>query len=116
LFGKHNITLTEGKGKKVEAAGMVGKVVSLGIRPEDIHDEPQYLDQMADDVVDAKIEVTELLGAEIYLYMEIDGANATTTARVNPRSKAKPGDVIKVALDPNKIQIFDKETEKVISN
>lgn len=116
LFGKHDITLPESKAKKVEAAGLVGKTVALGIRPEDIHDEPQYLDQMSEDIVEAKIEVTELLGAEIYLYMDIDGAAATITARVNPRSKAKPGDIIKVAFDPNKIQIFDKESEKVVAN
>ena len=35
-------------------------------------------------------------------------------ARVNGTSKAKAGDKIKIALDENKIHIFDKETENTI--
>ena len=37
-------------------------------------------------------------------------------ARVNPRTKAKTGDIMKVAFDANKIHLFDKETERVIMN
>ena len=54
------------------------------------------------------------MGAEIYLYLSIAGI--PITARVEPTSKAKPGDKVKVALDVNKIHIFDKETEQTISN
>ena len=38
------------------------------------------------------------------------------TARVKPTTKAKVGDTIKVAFDPEKIHLFDKETERVITN
>ena len=38
------------------------------------------------------------------------------TARVDPRTTARPGDTIKVAFDVEKIHIFDKETEQVITN
>ena len=38
------------------------------------------------------------------------------TARVDPSTLAKSGDEITVALDTNKIHIFDKETEKTITN
>ena len=54
------------------------------------------------------------MGAEIYLYLNISGI--PITARVEPTSKAKPGDIIKIALDLEKIHIFSKETEQTITN
>jgi multiple sugar transport system ATP-binding protein len=114
LFGKEDIKLSEGKAKKVIDVDFTGKSISMGIRPENIHDEAVFLESMPDCLIEAKVEVTEMLGPETYLYMTIDDINCT--ARVNPRSKARAGDVIKVAFDPNKIHLFDKETEKVILN
>ena len=67
-----------------------------------------------DSIITANVDVTELMGAEIYLYLNINGA--PITARVDPSSKAKPGDNIKIAFDLNKIHIFDKETEQTITN
>ena len=55
-----------------------------------------------------------MMGAETFLYLECE--NIPITARVSPRTTARPGDQIKVALDPNKIHLFDKETEKTIIN
>ena len=63
---------------------------------------------------DAKVDVTELMGAEIYLYVNIHGA--PITARVDPASKAKPGDNIKIAFELSRIHVFDKETEQTITN
>lgn len=114
LFGKDDIKLPEAKAKKLEGTDYIGKEVMMGIRPENIHDEDSALTTFADSVVEAKIEVTEMLGAETYLYMIIDEVNFT--ARVNPRTKARAQDVIKVALDTNKIHLFDKENEKTIMN
>ena len=112
LFGKDEIKLPEGKTKKIEVTDYVGKEVVLGIRPESVHDEAVYLESMTDSIVEAEIVVVEMLGSETYLYMVIDGVDFT--ARVNPRTKAKAGDFIKVALDANKIMLFDKETERTI--
>jgi multiple sugar transport system ATP-binding protein len=114
LFGKDDLKLPENKAKELIGTDYIGKEVIMGIRPESVHDEPLYLEQMSESLVEAKIEVTEVLGAETFLYMIIDEINFT--ARVNPRTIAKPGDVIKVALDTNKIHLFDKETEKTIMN
>ncbi len=88
----------------------------LGIRPENIHDEAMMLESMPESIVEAHVDLVEMLGAETFLYMLIDGAAATVTARVNARSKTKTGDVIKVAFDANKIHLFDKETERTIIN
>ena len=92
----------------------MGKDVIFGIRPEDVHDEPDFLAKVTEGIVEANVEVTELMGAEIYLYVECEG-NAIT-ARVEPTSTAKPGDTIKMASDLNKMHLFDKETEKTILN
>jgi multiple sugar transport system ATP-binding protein len=64
--------------------------------------------------VDAQVEVTELLGAETNLFLQIAGQNVT--ARVDSRFNAKIGDIVKVAFDVNRMHIFDKATEAVICN
>ncbi len=95
-------------------ASYVNKEIILGVRPEAIHDEEMYLSNATTGVIDANVEITEMMGAETYLYLVCEGI--PLTARVSPRSTARPGDDIKVAIDPNRIHIFDKETEKAIVN
>ena len=65
-------------------------------------------------VIDCNVDVTELMGAEIYLYVNVGGI--PITARVEPTSTAHPGDSIKVAFELDKLHIFDKETERTIIN
>jgi len=113
-FGKDQIKLPEGKAKKLEGTDYIGKEVIVGIRPECLHDEPAFIEQMQDSIVEARIELTENLGSETYLYMIVDDVDFT--ARVNPRTKARAGDVVKIAFDTNRIHLFDKETERTIMN
>jgi len=114
VFGNHSIKMPEGKAKKLIAEDYIGKEVIMGIRPENIHDEDIYIETLRDSLVDAKVEVVEMLGSETLLYLFAD--EISMTARVNPRTTARAGDIIKVALEPNKIHIFDRDTEKVIVN
>ena len=86
----------------------------MGIRPEDVHNEEDLIAQFPDGIVEANVEVTELMGAETYLYMNCEGQSIN--ARVAPTSTAKPGDKITIALEPAKIHLFDKETEVTICN
>ncbi|MBP5529689.1 MAG: TOBE domain-containing protein, partial [Lachnospiraceae bacterium] len=65
-------------------------------------------------VFESQIKVYELLGAEVFLYFDLE--MFPMTARVDPRTTARPGDTIKFALDVEKIHVFDKETELVITN
>ena len=92
----------------------IDKEVVIGIRPEHIHDEQMYLSSMPEGIVDTKVEVTELMGAETYLYM--DCAGQPIIARVDPRTTARPQDEIKVTFDTARIHIFDKDTELTITN
>ena len=73
-----------------------------------------YLSNATTGVIDTNVEITEMMGAETYLYLLCEGI--PLTARVTARDlTARPGDDIKVAIDPNRIHIFDKETEKAIA-
>ena len=90
----------------------IGKEVIVGIRPECLHDEPMYLSSLAESVIETDVEVTELMGAEIYLYLTV--GEQRMIARVSSRSQARAGDKIKIALEASRIHIFDKETERAI--
>ncbi len=113
-FGSYSVKIPEGKAEKVIEGGYIGKEVIMGIRPEDIKDEEIYINSGTDNVLDATVKVYEMLGAEVFLYFTVEGFDITV--RVNPRTTARPGDTIKIALDVNKIHVFDKETEKTITN
>ena len=110
-FGDNKIMIPNGK-VTPELEGYIGKEVIVGIRPEDIHDDEAFISSSPEAVCNAYVEVTEMMGAETYLYLELAGEQFT--ARVNQRSTAKIGDTIKVAFETNKIHIFDKDTEMAI--
>jgi len=113
-FNGEKVKLPEGKASNPALEGYVGKTVVMGIRPEDLHDEESFIASSPEDTVSAYVEVTEMMGAEYYLYLKI--ADKPFTARVNQRTTAKLGDTIKIAFDANKIHLFDKETEVTIIN
>ncbi len=122
--GKYSLKIG-GEGKKYAIAvpdgkvndglkAKVGKEVIMGIRPEDLHDDEMSLSTFSASTIECDVEVTELMGHETYLYLSLEGE--PIVARVNSRSTAKVGDNIKVAIDTNKMHIFDKETEQTICN
>ena len=112
-FGEYKVKLPASKASKL-LDDYVGKTIVAGIRPEHIHDEEAYLSNMGDSTVSAHVDVTEMMGAETYLYLTIAGV--PFTARVNPRTTAKHNDDIKVCFDMNKVLLFDKESEQTIVN
>ena len=114
MFGGNTVKLPEGKAQKLIEAGYVDTTVIMGIRPEDLNDSEVIINANPDCVIEATIRVYELLGAEVYLYFDIDEVNCT--ARVNPRTTARPGDTVKFAMDIARLHVFDKETEQVITH
>jgi multiple sugar transport system ATP-binding protein len=90
----------------------VGKDVIMGVRPENIHDEEIFISNATTGIIEATVDVTEMMGAETYLYLTCE--NIPLTARVSPRCTARPQDVVKLAIDPNKIHLFDVEDEHSI--
>ena len=113
-FGQYAVKIPASKNKDDVLKDYAGKSVVFGIRPENVHDEPEFLAKATEGIVEADVEVTELMGAETYLYLSCEGNSVT--ARVDPTSTAKTGDRIKIALEMDKIHLFDKETEKTILN
>ena len=71
-----------------------------------------HLQALADSTIDVDVEVTELMGAEIYLYLTV--GETRLIARVSSRSTSRAGDKIKVAIDTSRIHFFDKDTERFI--
>ncbi|WP_338780787.1 sn-glycerol-3-phosphate ABC transporter ATP-binding protein UgpC [Metabacillus sp. FJAT-52054] len=106
------VTVPEGKMKFLREQGYVGKEIIMGIRPEDIHDEPVFVDASIGSKIDAKIEVSELMGAETMLYSQVAGQEFI--ARVDSRTDIDPGQVLPLAFDMNKVHFFDKDSESRI--
>ena len=112
-FDKYKVPVPDDKCAGGKLDDYVGKEVVFGIRPEHVHDEADEIAK-AEMTFDAVVDVTELMGAEIYLYVNIAGQSIT--ARVDPSSKAKVGDTIKICFSLDKLHIFDKDSEKIITN
>ena len=92
----------------------VGQKVKMGIRPEDIYDDDQFISANPDTVIDTTVDVSELMGSEVYLYLKYK--SYTLTARVAPTTTSRTGDNIKAALNMKKLHLFDIETEAAIVN
>ena len=109
--GNYSLKLPENKAKALIDGGYDGKTVVMGIRPEDVTDDATAFPEST---VEAKINVYELLGAEVFLYFDVEGFNMT--ARVDPHTTSRTGDTVKFGLDMTKVHVFDKETELTITN
>ena len=84
-----------------------GKTVVFGIRPEHFGDGRGMEGKQC--TLKCKIEVRELLGAEVFLYGDINGKQCT--ARVNPEVDLVTGMEATYSVDMSKIHLFDKDTE-----
>jgi len=92
--------------------GYVGQTAVLGVRPEDIHDLAFAPPGIHAGTIEAQVDVTELMGNEVFLYLLTAGQQYT--ARVDPRTQARVGHRIQVAANLDNIHFFDKATEKVV--
>ena len=86
-------------------AAYVGKTVTLGIRPEDIR-------VGEGDGIESKIDIAELMGAEVNLYLDCMGIKLIV--RTPAGFKGREGDTTKFTMNTEKIHLFDKETEQAI--
>jgi multiple sugar transport system ATP-binding protein len=121
-----DVTLVENGGKPVaDAPGLriglpgelaararskAGRKATLGIRPEDIHIAGPA--DSADYCFEANVEVVEQLGSEILLDMRV--GPALMVASVEPTVRVRAHDKLKLALKPERLHLFDAETEAAI--
>lgn len=106
------LKIPEGKMKLLREKGYVGKEVIFGIRPEDIHDELLVLEANPDNVVDAKVVVAELLGAETMLHCKL--GKTEFVAKVGVNNSYESDHVVKLSMNLSKAHFFDVDTEEVI--
>ena len=92
-----------------------GKEVIFGIRPEDIHAKPYVPPDILEADMTATVDVTELMGNEIFLYL-LTKDNKPFIARVDPRVRVHPGDEVELAVNMANAHIFDPKTEENLAD
>ncbi len=110
-FGSNVVTLPDAKAAALKP--YAGKVVVMGIRPEDVVEEHEYAEGKAlSEQIDATVTVYELLGSEAMIYGDVDGGQIS--AHISAGNPVRTGNRIKVAFDVDKLHVFDKDTELAI--
>lgn len=106
-----------GRNEEILRKEYLGKRVTLGIRPEDIY---EYEEAKASGFaknsagIRETVVTREMLGAEVFLYF--DEQHRTHAVRLEPSNQTKVGETVDLYFDPNRIHIFDTETEENILN
>ena len=112
-FGPYSIKLSKPMQDRL-MDGYIGKDVILGVRPDDIHDEQIFIESSPDTVFEGYVDVCEKLGSETNLYLNVEGKEGYTIARVDPRSSIVADTTVKFAIDVKRIHLFDAETQLTI--
>ena len=114
-FGKNVITVTGAKAQALKDGGYVGKVVVMGIRPEDVVEEHEYAEgRTLSETFPATVTVYELLGSEAMIYADVEGGQIS--AHLSASSAVRTGDKINCSVDVDKIHLFDKQSELAIAH
>ena len=114
VFGENAIAVPQEILRRFKDESYLQKEVTMGIRPEDIDDDPEFVAAHPDSTIKVHVEVTELMGAETYLYFTTSGKEnkeENVIARVDPRTKTRTGDDTVVALDTSRLHFFEKDTK-----
>ena len=92
----------------------VDKDVVFGIRPEALHD-PEYAPPgIHRALVTSKVDVTELMGNEVIVYLLSENAKFSYLGRFDPRTSAQVGNTMDVVFNMDSMHLFDKESEMAI--
>ncbi len=90
----------------------LGKEIVLGVRPEDIHDPDFAPPDISKQLVEAEVDVTELMGDEVVIYLK--KGDVQFLGRFDPRTDAKVGNTMSAAFNMDRMHIFDRKTEQAI--
>lgn len=97
--------------------------VIMGIRPEDLHVDAQYVEEHPNQTISLNIGLVEDLGSEKQLFCELDPENENSSitdaskrlvVKADPRLFFEKGADIKIAFDADRIHLFDAESEQTI--
>lgn len=123
FIGGNKITLPKAVVKRIKNLDEyvnTGKSVTLGVRPEDIHQDEAFISKSPETIVKAKIEVIEKLGAETQIYCDLDYESGKSSvvdsvsqmiAKISSRASVELGEVLELAFDAMHIHLFDGYTE-----
>ena len=112
LIGETNkVLIPQARAKRIIDNSIFGSEVLLGIRPEDVRYEQALIEAHPESVIEATVDVIENLGNETILYLNIEGKDDYTIARVNSRYVFSQGDRVKMYLATEHAHLFDPTTE-----
>lgn len=103
----------EGRKAEILRKREARKPVIIGIRPEDIY---EYEDAVKKGIeknsvgMRETVQIREVLGANVLLYFE--GQGKTYAVRLKAENRTRQGEEIDLYFDPEKIHVFDLETEE----
>ena len=102
--------------KKMEGAlrreGIGSAPMTFGIRPEDTHD-PEYAPpSITKALLEAKVDVTELMGNEVLVHLMTE--HTQIIGRFDPRTGARVGNTIPVIFNMDRMHVFSKQTQMAI--
>ncbi len=111
-FSDVKLEIPEDKAKLIRDKDYINKEVIFGIRPEHISDDSSFIKSNQNAQLTAKVDVVENTGSMANLYLIYDDKNfiASIDSSVNVGMR----DSINLAMDMDKMYIFDKETESNI--
>jgi multiple sugar transport system ATP-binding protein len=82
-----------------------------GIRPEQLHDASTGgIDRRYGPTFRAMVDVTEWLGADLFVHFQVEGGRIPMVARVATASGAAEGEELELWLDARRLHLFDPET------
>jgi multiple sugar transport system ATP-binding protein len=84
-----------------------GKQVVFGIRPENVHDPAFTPPSIQAAPVEVKVDVTELMGNEIFVYLMV--GDTSFVGRVDPRTKFRVGEKTEVVFNMDNMHLFSTE-------
>jgi len=93
-------------------ADYTGKEVIFGVRPEDLKDKQFTSNALSSNILKAKVEVIEPLGAEIFIYLTC--GKHSLVGKMDARTQVEVEQDMEVVLDMEKTHIFDFKTLLVV--
>ena len=112
-LAENELDVTDSFAKTNEIKEYFNKSVKVGIRPEDVTVDNEFIVKNPDKVLTAKLEVSELMGSESYLYLDYSGQKLT--ARVAADSPANES--VELGILTDRIHLFDpNSTSNIIKN
>ncbi len=106
------LPIPKAKLAQMQDAPLDGKAVILGVRPENIHCDPVHIQAFAGKTLPARVELSELMGLEVYIYAVYGESKKPITVRASAKLNVAQNHNIELAVDMDEIHLFDKETEQ----